>query len=469
VRHRPPGRAREGQPHARAAGRGPPPAAPAPGRILNLDEALVWLDQHIDLEKSAAVAGRVEGLKLDNMRELCGVLGDPQHDQPTIHVTGTNGKGSVARMVTALVGAHDLPVGTYTSPHLERINERISRNAEPIADDALATVLGDLAGIEPLLGHQPSYFELLTAAAFRWFSDEAVAAAVVEVGLLGRWDATNVVDGIVAVLTNVGRDHTDGTGDWRVRIAEEKAGIVKAGATFVVGERDPVLEPVFQSTPAREIWRRHDDFGCAGNRLAVGGRLLDLRTPGGSYDDVFLALHGEHQGENAAVALAAVEAFFERPLPPDLVVEAFAGVENPGRFEVIAHDPLVILDGAHNPDGARAAAATLAEGFVVPGATRIVLGTLGGRDPGELLEALGVGSAAEVVCCAPDSPRALPADALAAEVRAAGGTARVVPDVGEAVQTALDAAAPEDVVLVTGSLYTVGAARAAGRALGLLP
>jgi dihydrofolate synthase/folylpolyglutamate synthase len=402
------------------------------------------------------------------MRELCSVLGDPQHDQPTVHITGTNGKGSVARIVTALLGAHDLSVGTYTSPHLERLNERISRNGEPIADDALAEVLTDLARIEPLLAHQPSYFELLTAAAFRWFSDAAVAAAVVEVGLLGRWDATNVVDGAVAVLTNVGHDHTDGVGDWRRRIAEEKSGIVKPGAVFVVGERDAALEPVFQATPAREIWRRDDDFGCTANRLAVGGRVLDLRTPGGAYDEVFLALHGPHQGDNAAVALATAEAFFGRPLDADLVAEAFASVRNPGRFEVVRHEPLLVLDGAHNPDGARAAAATLAEGFAVTGGRRLVVGTLAGRDPQELLRALGASDAIEVICCTPDSPRAMPAEDLAAEVRSAGGTARSIPEVGAALEAALVAASPEDAILVTGSLYTVGAARAACRKLGLL-
>src|SRR6185436_13558893 len=185
-------------------------------------------------------------------------------------------------------GAHDLAVGTYTSPHLERINERISRNGEPITDDALAALLTDLAGLESLLDRQPSYFELLTAAAFRWFSDEAVAAAVVEVGLLGRWDSTNVVDGVVAVLTNVGHDHTDGKGDWRRRIAEEKAGIVKDGATFVLGETDPALADVFDATPAAEVWRRGVDFACESNELAVGGRLLDLRTPGSRYEEVFL-------------------------------------------------------------------------------------------------------------------------------------------------------------------------------------
>jgi dihydrofolate synthase / folylpolyglutamate synthase len=426
------------------------------------------LGQHINLESSAAVAGRVEGLKLDNMRELCGVLGDPQNDQPAIHITGTNGKGSVARMVTALLGVHDLPVGTYLSPHLERINERISRNGEPIPDAALAELLTDLARIEGLVDHQPSYFELLTAAAYRWFSSEAVAAAVVEVGLLGRWDATNVVDARVAVLTNVGRDHTDGAGNWRVRVAEEKAGIVKPGATFVLGETAPELQDTFDATPAEAVWRRDVDFGCVANSLAVGGRLLDLRTPGGTYDDVFLALHGPHQGENAAIALAAAEAFFGRPLDPGLVAEAFATVQNPGRFEVVSRDPLLVLDGAHNGEGAAAAAATLDEGFAVLGERRLVLGVLAGRDPGEVLDHLDAAGAAGVICCTPDSPRALPADDLARVVADRGATPLVVPDVGAALQAALDASSGDDAVLVSGSLYTVGAARAACRTLGLL-
>ncbi|MEO7573912.1 MAG: cyanophycin synthetase, partial [Acidimicrobiales bacterium] len=395
-------------------------------------------------------------------------LGDPQHDQPTVHITGTNGKGSVARMVTALLSAHDLPVGTYTSPHLEAINERISRNGEPISDVALAALLTDLASIEPLVAPPPSYFELLTAAAYRWFSDEAVAAAVVEVGLLGRWDATNVVDGVVAVLTNIGHDHTDGQGDWRRRIAEEKVGIVKPGATFVLGETDPALREVFGSTLAAAVWRRDEDFGCTANRLAVGGRMLDLRTPTTSYDDVFLAAHGAHQGDNAAIAVAAAEAFFGRPLDEELVVDALARVRSPGRFEVVGRAPLIVLDGAHNPDGAEALAESLDEGFAIAGHRRLVLGVLAGRDPVELLVRLGAEDAIEVLCCTPDSPRALPAADLAAVVREHGGTARVVPDVADAVRKALDDSSPEDAVVVTGSLYTVGAARAACRRLGLV-
>ncbi|HJR24039.1 MAG TPA: Mur ligase family protein, partial [Acidimicrobiales bacterium] len=296
------------------------------------------MGRHINLEATPAVAGRVEGLKLESMRRLCHVLGDPQDAQPTVHVTGTNGKGSVARMVTALLGAHDLSVGTFTSPHLESINERIARNGEPIDDDGLATILASLEAVEPLLEQPPSYFELLAAAAYWWFADEAVAAAVVEVGLLGRFDATNVVDGVVAVLTNVGYDHTDGVGDWRRRVADEKAGIVKDGATFVLGETDPVLADVFDATPAAATWRRDVDFACTSSTLAVGGWVVDLRTPGGTYEGLFLPLHGDHQADNAAVALAAAEAFFDRPLPEDVVAEAFASVRLPGRFEVVGRD-----------------------------------------------------------------------------------------------------------------------------------
>jgi dihydrofolate synthase/folylpolyglutamate synthase len=423
------------------------------------------LGRHIDLEASPSVAGKVEGLKLESMRALCDVLGDPQDAQPAVHVTGTNGKGSVARMVTALLGHHDLQVGTFTSPHLERINERISRNGLPIDDDALAAILTDLAALEPIVDARLSYFELLTGAAFRWFAEEAVGAAVVEVGLLGRWDATNVVDGAVAVLTNVGLDHTDGVGDWRRRVAEEKAGIVKPGSTFVLGETDPELAAVFDATPAAATWRRDVDFGCTANRLAVGGRMLDLRTPGGAYEDVFLPLHGAHQGDNAAVALAAAEAFFDRPLDQHLVADAFASVRSPGRFEIVGRDPLVVLDGAHNPTGAAALAATLDEGFAAVRERRLVLGVLAGRDPHELLALLDVAGAAEVVCCTPDSHRALPAADLAAIVAELGGTPRVVPDVARAVQDAVAGAGADDLVLVTGSLYTVGAARTACRSI----
>jgi dihydrofolate synthase / folylpolyglutamate synthase len=407
------------------------------------------------------------------MRSLVDVLGQPQHDYPVIHITGTNGKGSTARMATALLAAHQLAVGTYTSPHLEHVTERISRNLEPIDPEELAGVLGELATLEDqrFFAGRPSYFELLTAAAFAWFSQVAVDAAVVEVGLLGRYDATNVADGQVAVVTNVGKDHTDGVGDWRRRIAGEKAGIVKPGSHLVLGETSPDLRPVFTAEGPATTWVRDEDFGVVTDRLALGGHVVDLRTPHGMLEEVFLPLHGAHQAQNAAVAVAAVEAFFDRPLDPGVVAEAFADLRIPGRFEVVHRAPLLVLDGAHNPDGARAAAATLADEFDVAGTRRWVIGPLAGRDVDELLEAFGVRPGDHVVATTAPSPRGVPAADVAKAAEARGADAEAVADVDAAVAAAWGAATAAgegDLVIVTGSLYVVGAARTACRRLGLL-
>lgn len=425
---------------------------------MNVAAALAYLDRHVNLE---ANAGRIEGLSLDHMRRLVDVLGEPQLAYPVIHVTGTNGKGSTTRMITELLRASGLSVGTYTSPHLERINERLAYDGEPVSDDALAEVIGDLARLEQLTGVEPSYFELLTAGAFRWFADLAVDVAVVEVGLLGRWDATNVVDAEVAVLTNVGRDHTDGKGDWRRRIAAEKAGIVKPNSTFVLGETAADLRDIFTATPAAETWLRGEQFDCEQNRVALGGRLVDLRTPAGSFDDVFVPLHGSHQGDNAAIALAATEAFFGRGLDPELVTQSFEKVRVPGRFEILSREPTVVLDGAHNVDGAAALAHTLREEFTLGGSLLLVVGMLVGRDPAEMLNSLGATDAGFCIACSPPSPRAIPSAEVAAAADGLGIVAESVPDVAEALRRAFALATPEDLVLVTGSLYVVGAARAA--------
>ncbi len=432
---------------------------------MDLSAALAYLDDHVNLE---ATAGAVHGLSLDRIARLCTVLGDPQHAYPVIHVTGTNGKGSVARMATALLRANGLTVGTYTSPHLERVNERLAWDGEPVDDATLGGLIGRVAQIEPVADVRPSYFEILTAAAFSWFADLAVDVAVVEVGLLGRFDATNIADATVAVLTNVGRDHTDGVGAWRVAIAEEKVGIVKPGSLFVLGETDPQLAPVFAAAAtnvaAAGIWRRDEDFGCETNRVALGGRLVDLRTPGGVTEDIFVPLHGAHQGDNAAIALAATEAFFGRRSDDEVVAEAFAAVRAPGRFEVVRREPTVIIDCAHNIDGARAAAATLAEEFTLTGTLILVVGLLQGRDPGEMLEALGARDAGFLVACAPASPRAIPAGELATTADRMGIIAESVPSVSEAVRRAVALAGVDDLVLVTGSLRVVGEARTALRA-----
>ena len=423
---------------------------------MNLAAALAYLDTHTNLE---ATAGRAEGLSLDRMAKLVHALGDPQHAYPVIHITGTNGKGSVARMCTELLRAAGLSVGTYTSPHLEVVNERIAWDGEPIDDGALAAAISSVAAVEELAGITPSYFEILTAAAFTHFADVAVDVAVVEVGMLGRYDATNVVDATVAVLTNIGHDHTDGVGAWREAIAREKVGIVKPGATFVCGETDPDLRPVLAATDATETWWRGDHFGCDQEVLALGGRSVSLRTPSGVFEDVYVPLHGSHQSQNAAVALAAAEAFFHRPLDSEVVAQGFAAVRVPGRFEVVGREPTVILDAAHNVDGARACAATLRHEFTLGGTIVMVAGFLSGRDPREMLEALDAGEAGLLIACAADSPRAIPAAEVAAAADHMGVAAESVPTVREAVRRALALASPDDLVLITGSLYVVGPAR----------
>jgi dihydrofolate synthase/folylpolyglutamate synthase len=428
------------------------------GTPARLEEALDWLDDHVNLE--AIESGRADATPtLERIRRLTELMGDPQRAYPVLHLTGTNGKGSTARVLTSLLTTRGLKVGTYTSPHLERINERLTVDSEPIPDDELAEVLVAIAGLEELMERRPTWFEIVTAAAFRWFADIAVDVAVIEVGLGGTWDATNVADAQVAVVTNVSLDHVAILGPALTDIAAEKAGIVKPDSLLVLGETDPELAAIFRGAGAAEVWERGSDFDCEANQLAHGGRLLDLRTPGTEYRDVFLPLHGAHQGDNAAAALAAAEAFFGAPVPEQFVRSAFGEVRNPGRMEVVGRRPLRLLDGAHNPVGAEAAGATLAEEFAGADRRVVVLGLLKGRDPVEMLDALDPSRIVLVVACPPPSPRALPATEVASAAAAMGLRAEAAGSVPEAVALARARAGPEDTLLVTGSLYTVGAAR----------
>lgn len=431
-------------------------------------EIRAWLDDHVNLETGRTGdptwAPGVSAPTLDRITELVELLGSPQTSYPVVHLTGTNGKTSAARMTAALLAARGLSVGVYTSPHLQRVNERLAWNGRAIDDDALDGVLAAIRGVEDLMTVRPSYFEILTAAAFAWFADVAVDVAVVEVGLGGRWDATNVARGDVAVVTNVGLDHVEYLGPDRESIAKEKAGIVKEGCILVLGETDPDVAPVFTAGPQPDqVYRRGSDFGLRANRMAHDGRLLDLWSPGGRHDEVFLPLHGGHQGDNAAIALAAAEAFFGgTALEDEVVAEAFAGIEIPGRLEVVGRQPLVVLDGAHNPAGAAALYEALGEEFPMEART-LVVGMLREKDPHEMLTALGVAEAHHLVACRPPSPRSLDPEAVAAAARDLGLSAEavdVVDHVGEAVAKALAATPAHGQVIVTGSLYTAGAARA---------
>jgi dihydrofolate synthase/folylpolyglutamate synthase len=427
----------------------------------DLPEALAWLDAHIDFESNMPSKRSLP--TLDRMRTLVGLLGDPQEAYPAIHITGTNGKGSTAAMATALLGARGLTVGTYTSPNLSRVNERIARNGEPIDDTAFVEVLESLARLEQLMEDPPTRFELLTAAALAWFADEAVDVAVVEVGLGGRWDCTNVVDGDVAVVTNISFDHTEVLGPTLEDIARDKSGIFKEGSRVVIGETDPTLVALLResarSAGASEVWARDQDFACTANRLAVGGRLIDVRTPGGAYGELLVPLHGAHQGDNASCALAAVEAFFGSALEEDAVEQAFAAVRVPGRLEVIGRHPLVVVDGAHNVAGMIVLARSLVEEFTVEGEAQAVVGMLSGRDPAAMLEALLTAGIRSVVACAPHSPRALPAEVVAEAAASLGMDVSVATSPSEAVGLAIGRAGPDDRIVVCGSLYVVADAR----------
>lgn len=421
---------------------------------MGLDDALRYLDDHTSYDRT----GRIDSPSLDRISALCSAMGDPQACAPVIHVTGTNGKGSTVQMITRLLMASGLTVGTYTSPHLERLNERIRRNNEPISDDELAEQIAAIADLEVLTGVRPSFFEAVTAAAFRWFADVAVDVMVIEVGLLGRWDATNVVDAQVAVITNIGLDHTEFAGPTLAHIAKEKAGIITDQSAVIVGETDPELISIFAAESHATMLVRDLDFATADNTLAVGGRLVDLRTPTTVYSDVHIPLHGAHQGENAAVALAAVETFFAAPLSDEVVREGFATSEVPGRFEVVGVQPLVIVDGAHNPAGADTCAGVFFDDFAPQARRILVVGTL--RDPVEMVAALRAEDFDVVIACTAPTPRGVPSELVGAAARAAGvGEVLVIDDPVIAVREALRIADADDAVLITGSIYVVGAVR----------
>ncbi len=431
------------------------------GTSMRYDEAVAWLDDHTNYE--LAMPTRLGAPTLDRIRELCRLLGDPERACPVIHITGTNGKGSTARILTELLMANGLTVGTYTSPNLATVNERLARDGEPIDDEDLAEVLGSLALIGSMLSERPTRFELLTAAAFRWFADIAVDVAVVEVGLGGTWDATNVVVPEVAVITNVSYDHVEVLGPTLRDIATEKAGIIKPGCRVLVGETAPDLRDLFvdsaEAVGAEGIWLRGEDFDCDASQVAVGGRLLDLRTPGAVYSEVYLPLHGAHQADNAAIAVAAAEAFFGNSLAPEVVEHACASVTSPGRMEVVGRAPLVILDGAHNVAGAQALARGLIEELPVEGETVAVVGLLEGRDPSAMLHALIPAGVKVVFACTAPSPRAMPASTIAEAARAAGLEAVVADSVADALAAARRRLSADGRLVVTGTLYVVAEAR----------
>ena len=413
---------------------------------------------------------------LDRIKDLLDLLGDPQGTYPVILVAGTNGKTSTVRMIDALLRSFGLRVGRFTSPHLTSATERIALEGRPVEPERFLAAWDEVAPYVELVDsrheHRLSFFEVLTAMAYAAFAEAPVDVAVVEIGIGGTWDSTNVADPMVAVVTSIGMDHQAYLGDTIEQIAGEKAGIIKAGSIAVIAQQEPEAAEVLLrrtvevgATVAREGF----EFGVVGRSIAVGGQQLTVKGLGGTYEDLFLPLHGEHQAHNAAVALAAVEAFLgggAGRLDDDAVRAGFAEVTSPGRLEVVRRSPTVLVDAAHNPAGARALAAALLEAFTFDHVVGVV-GVLDDKDARGVLEALEP-VLDEVVVTRSTSPRALDPDELGALAADIFGADRVevvalLPDALDRAVTLAEESAAElgaAGVLVTGSVVTAGEVRA---------
>lgn len=455
--------------------RGGPAQADVPGRPEDpeVDKALRAVETEL--------ATRWGETKLEpsvaRIAALMDVLGEPQRSYPSVHITGTNGKTSTARMIESLLGAFELRTGRYTSPHVQSVTERISLDGAPISAERFVETYQDIKPyvemVDAAQEYRLSFFEVLTAMAYAAFADAPVDVAVVEVGMGGSWDATNVIDAGVAVVTPIDLDHTDRLGGTPGEIAVEKAGIVKQGATVILAQQPVEAAQVLLKKAVEvdaTVAREGLEFGVVARQVAVGGQLLTLRGLGGEYHDIYLPLHGAHQAHNAAVALAAVEAFFgvgaERAesLDPDTVRKAFAAVTSPGRMEVVRQSPTVVLDAAHNPAGARVTAEAIGEAFDFSRLIGVV-GASGDKDVRGFLEAFEP-IFAEIVVTQNTSHRAMDADELAAIAVEVFGDERVQvePRLPDALEAAITLAEEEGEfsgggVLVTGSVITVGEAR----------
>ena len=464
---------------------------PTPDEIAALLQVEHLLDQRWPETKLEPSTARISALM-----EL---LGSPQRGYPSIHIAGTNGKTSVARMVDALLTAFSRRTGRTTSPHLQSAVERISIDGKPISPAEYVETYREIEPFVQLVDQQSeaglfgadgpplSKFEVVTGMAFAAFADAPVDVAVVEVGLGGRWDATNIVDAPVAVITPIGVDHADYLGDTIAEIAGEKAGVIKKhedelvpsgtdlSTVAVIARQLPeAMEVLLAQTVQADaaVAREDSEFAVLGRQIAVGGQLLELQGLGGVYSEVFLPLHGEHQAHNAVVALAAVEAFFgagaERQLDIDTVRAGFAAVTSPGRLERLRSAPTVFIDAAHNPAGAVALAQALQEEFDFRFLVGVV-SVMADKDVDGILSALEP-ALDQIVVTHNGSPRALEVEALAIRAEERFGPERVIaaPTLPDAIETAT--ALVEDAgtegegfggvgMVITGSVVTAGAAR----------
>ena len=413
---------------------------------------------------------------LDRIGALCRLLGDPQTSYPVIQLTGTNGKTTTSRMIDELIRALGLRTGRFTSPHLESMTERISLDGQPLSQELFVDAFADVAAyaqvVDDTATHPLSYFETLVAMAYAAFADSPVDAAIIEVGMGGAWDATNVANAQVAVLTPIAVDHASYLGDRPEDIAVEKAGIIKPGTHAVIAQQSEAVMDVLMhraNEVGASVSREGVDFQLLSRVTAVGGQMISLQGLSARYDEVFLPLHGAHQAHNAAYALAAVEAFIGRTeIDGDLVREAFSNVTAPGRLELVRHSPSVVLDAAHNPHGAAAAMEAMQEAFSFSPLIGVV-SIMADKDTEEMLRIFEP-VMAQIVCTQNSSDRSLPATELAEMAGDIFGADRVhtAARLDDALEKAMELAEVTEGheeaiggggVLVTGSVVTVGEAR----------
>ncbi|MHC6230679.1 bifunctional folylpolyglutamate synthase/dihydrofolate synthase [Arthrobacter sp. MMS24-T111] len=409
------------------------------------------------------------------------VLGEPNKAFPIIHVTGTNGKTSTSRMIESVLRAHGLSTGRYTSPHLSKVTERISIDGHPVPDETFVRIWDEIRPYLQIVDSeleaegQPrlTYFECLTILGFAIFADQPVNVAVIEVGLGGITDATNVGDGQVSVVTPISLDHTDLLGDTTEDIAHEKAGIIKPGG-YLISAAQPIDAAQVLLEKAKEVgvpFRFEGvEFGVESRTVAVGGQMVTIQGIAGRYPDLLVPLHGSHQAQNAAVAVAALEAFFggEKELDFEVLQEGFAAVTSPGRLEVVRTAPTIVVDAAHNPDGIRASAAALQEAFTFTKLVPVV-GVLKEKDAEEILRELkeSLGGLADEYCFTQsNSPRAVPAAdlaELAIDLGFGEDKVHIAEKLDDALEWAVERAEANDdlsgAVLVTGSITLVAEAR----------
>ena len=412
--------------------------------------------------------------RLEPTRRVVELLGDVHRSYPVIQVAGTNGKTSTSRMIEAILRAYGLRTGLFTSPHLVTVNERIMIDGQPVSNDAFVANWLDIkpyvtmvdADLEKAGEGRLTYFEVLTILAFACFADAPVDVAVVEVGLGGEWDSTNVADAVVAVFTPIDLDHTDRLGKTLREIALTKSGIIKPSALVVSAAQKPEVEKVLRNgaeLTESDIAFLGGEKLSASSTVAVGGQIVSVDGLAGNYSDIFLNLYGAHQAQNAALAVVAVESFLgggTQYLDPDVIAEAFATVESPGRLQLVATEPSVLVDAAHNPHGAASLSTALGEFFTFDDVT-VVIGTLGDKDSRGIIESLS-SVASRFIVVPVNSERASDTDELVALTRAAAPhvVTDQAADLGEGIARARAYASSTDkgAVVVTGSIVLVGQA-----------